>query len=379
MHGLHRFRDVQCSESTIWAVTEDGQVVVWEQVPAMMAEACDRPFRKGRVVHGLGKVRHMAVGSGHAAFITDEGGICCIGRNNLGQCALDPKLSEAATKVVTVPFPSYMLPAQHVACGKAHTTVVTALGTAFAWGDDSRIQLGCGDTRSKDGDNRPWSGGRGYIQFREAGVPMAPSSVSLEGGAKPFAKGIMQRGVYYAEHHPHLQWRPVAMQELPLEFERQVHGTPYPPPDGILCGDEFTALVVKDSPDWYAPEEETNRVFCCGENSQGQCGRSSQTQQQTFGAVKLPRCSKTEVVSCGSNHCMAILRRMETPFKREVWTWGSNARGQVGVAKTGCICPAARLRLPQNARAEAAFCGFDSSGVICSLKKRRGSSNGEAE
>ncbi|CAJ1365473.1 unnamed protein product [Effrenium voratum] len=155
----------------------------------------------------------------------------------------------------------------------------------------------------------------------------------------------------YGDFESHQQIKPATMMDIPLEPERQVHGTPYPPPSDVRCGGDFTLLLVRDSPDWYPPEEESQRLFCCGENGKGQCGRSLQQQQQVFAACKLPRNSKMLGFSCGSDHCVAVIKRIDSR-KQELWCWGHNAEGQAGGSNSGAVCPAARLRLPRGARVE---------------------------
>merc|ERR1711907_754719 len=92
-----------------------------------------------------------------------------------------------------------------------------------------------------------------------------------------------------------------------------------------------------------------------------------QTSQQTWGATRTPRNSRIEALSCGSSHCMAVLKRTGAGSQKpELWGWGSNEKGQTG-GKQGWVCPAVRIRLPDHGmRIESAGCGFASSGVICS-------------
>ncbi|CAE8581506.1 unnamed protein product, partial [Polarella glacialis] len=125
---------------------------------------------------------------------------------------------------------------------------------------------------------------------------------------------------------------------------------------------------VRDSPDWFAPEEDSNRVFGCGENGRGQCGRNLQQQQQIFAACKLPKNSALLGLSCGSEHCVALLRRVGSR-KRELWCWGCNEYGQAGGSNSGVVCPASRVRL-RGLQLEAVACGFSSSAVICSSREK---------
>ena len=65
----------------------------------------------------------------------------------------------------------------------------------------------------------------------------------------------------------------------------------FPSPDAIELGDDFTVFIHRDSPDWTVgkDEEETNVLFACGENLDGQCGRTVQYHQQTW-RQKCPQC-----------------------------------------------------------------------------------------
>eukprot|EP00927_Polykrikos_kofoidii_P008289 TRINITY_DN13433_c0_g6_i1.p1 TRINITY_DN13433_c0_g6~~TRINITY_DN13433_c0_g6_i1.p1 ORF type:complete len:674 (-),score=100.65 TRINITY_DN13433_c0_g6_i1:188-2209(-) len=377
------FRDVQCSESTVWAVTADGSVVVWENVSDILAiteaasSSTDSSSRVagGRRLQGMSQpVRQMSVGATHAAFLTQDGAVYCLGSNHHGECGVDPVKMPVATTCQRVRLPRHTTPAVMVACGRSHTTVVGAQGQTLAFGDDSKIQLGLGDTRSSVGDERPWSGSRGYINSRQTGEPMAaPSAMRYGPDSGSSGRFPSTSAKKYGEFEAHFQWKPTMMIDIPLEFERQVFGIPYPPPDALVCGDDFTILVVRDSPDWFSPEEETNRLFCCGENGKGQCGRSLQSTQQIFAAARIPKCTRTLGTSCGSEHCLSVLTRTDSKKagKLELWAWGSNDFGQAGAAKLARVCPAVRLRLPKEVQPGAVCCGFANSAVICNSRVSR--------
>jgi len=132
--------------------------------------------------------------------------------------------------------------------------------------------------------------------------------------------------VSYRYYDPHMQWSPVEMME-PIVYNRP----PYPRPSFIACGEDFTIAVHRDSPDWYSEDEETNLLLCCGENAEGQCGRSLQQQQQSWMPVKLPKRSKAVGLSCGQSHCLALMQ------SGELFAWGSSQQGQVGNGKRALV------------------------------------------
>eukprot|EP00747_Dinoflagellata_sp_TGD_P186870 gnl/TRDRNA2_/TRDRNA2_44217_c0_seq2.p1 gnl/TRDRNA2_/TRDRNA2_44217_c0~~gnl/TRDRNA2_/TRDRNA2_44217_c0_seq2.p1 ORF type:complete len:553 (+),score=70.66 gnl/TRDRNA2_/TRDRNA2_44217_c0_seq2:47-1705(+) len=373
-----RFRDVQCSESAIWALTVDGDVVVWERVPELLEEnrlgrrpssssrsqAADT-VRGGKRLGSLDQpVRMMSVGASHAAFVTEDGEVFCLGSNRSGECGADPSICPTTSSCRQIRFPRGVTPIVMVRCGRDHTVAISSEGSSWAWGDDSKIQLGLGDTRSNYGDERPRSGSRGYHNWLGGGEAMVTPSGLRGIAGVPMGQVPGSGSAKYGEFDPHVQWKPAPMTYIPLEFERQVHGTPYPPANAMECGDDFTVLRVRDSPDWFSPEEESNRIFCCGENTRGQCGRSQQSTQQTFAAARLPRNSNTEGFSCGSAHCLSVLRRIGTE-KREVWAWGANDHGQAAGGKKRCVCPTDRVKMPLEYQVKACWCGFSNSSLIC--------------
>lgn len=219
----------------------------------------------------------------------------------------------------------------------------------FSFGDDTKIQLGLGDTRTGGHDERHAFGT--YQMSQTGGVPV---------------KGEIQKQVSYKFYDQHMQFNPVQTLHPPA-YNRP----PYPAASHIVCGDEFNVAVHRDSPDWYSDEQVTNVLFCCGENMQGQCGRNLQQQQQTWNTVRLPKRCRTVGLSCGSGHCLALLKN------GDLYGWGLNSKGQVGVGGRHMM----RAGVPQMIRVwgvaeegepeilegtvKNIACGFQNSAVIC--------------
>jgi alpha-tubulin suppressor-like RCC1 family protein len=192
------------------------------------------------------------------------------------------------------------IPAKDVACGGDHTVIVTADGKSFAFGDDSKIQLGLGDTRSQDvPDYVPHSG-------------MGRLDAEVTDMSKLFQQTMP--AVKYTFYDRHLRWRPTEMK-IPKPEGEDVRG--------VVLGDDFTVLKVGDS----------GLMLACGQNQFGQCGRGLNKQQQTFAPVKLPRAVKPAQVSCGSSHCIASLE------DGSIYAWGANTHGQIGTGNRAAACP----------------------------------------
>eukprot|EP00746_Dinoflagellata_sp_MGD_P007114 gnl/MRDRNA2_/MRDRNA2_114046_c0_seq1.p1 gnl/MRDRNA2_/MRDRNA2_114046_c0~~gnl/MRDRNA2_/MRDRNA2_114046_c0_seq1.p1 ORF type:complete len:580 (-),score=80.16 gnl/MRDRNA2_/MRDRNA2_114046_c0_seq1:46-1755(-) len=379
-------RDVQCSKSAIWGLTESGKVLVWERIPLVLGTTKrDNDVSPGcRELQGFpAPIKSIHVGPSHAAFITTVGALYCIGENGHGECGVDPYSHPVVPEVRRLPL-RRGIEVVSASCGLRHTVAFTSDGVCLSWGDDSKIQLGLGDTRSNFGDDRPYTGSRGYLNYLNTGKPMAPAGgMSEAAGQMPtavthgFQATPSNTVVKYGEHQRHLQWQPVPMGPIPLEYSRQVWGTPYPPPDEIVCGDDFTLQVIRDSPDHWPEDQESNRLFCCGENGGGQCGRGMQQQQQTFGAVRLPRNSLTLALDCGSMHCLAVVRNYKKNARRELWGWGSNLHGQVKCG-ANVICPASRIKDPfKHSGLEPlnVWCGFENSALVVRQKMGRSKSS----
>ncbi|CAE7239533.1 HERC6 [Symbiodinium natans] len=268
-----------------------------------------------------GRVKSMSIGLEHGCFVTRHGQLYCVGGNEWGQCAVQPPkqrgpsgaLDERTHSEVEFPvlveFPPKTPKIVSVQVGGRHTVAQDAKGNCHAFGDDRRIQLGLGDTRSGGNDER-----HAYGVLHQDAL----------GGKK--VKGDIPRAVTYRYYDPHLQSKPVK-QVPPLAVNRPE----YPPASAITCGEDFTVGVFRDSPDWYAESQTTNVIFACGENGIGQCGRSMAQQQQAWGQVRLPKHSYVESVTCGQAHCLALMR------DGQVFSWGGNPQGQVGNGKRALV------------------------------------------
>lgn len=376
-----RFVDVQCSSDHVFFLTAKGHALVVPGIVTLLREhaetagatASDKPLlveakllpglpQPGRlsIVTGAQGIKQMSIGLEHAAFVTSRGALICIGGNEWGQCgekpprdkamgALEEKQRVETENPVVVSFPENAGPIVSATVGGRHTVAMDAHGQAFSFGDDRRIQLGLGDTRSGGVDERNALGKlhRDYLGGKDT-------------------KTEMKRAVTYRYYDQHMQAAPVQTVPPPA------HNRPeYPPPSFMACGEDFTIFAHRDSPDWYSEDQETNVLFCCGENAEGQCGRNKQNQQQPWQLVRLPKRSKTAAVACGQGHSLCLLTT------GQLFGWGLNQQGELGIGHRAAQCPPVRVRIKdwrqvedpdENSRTiTAVSCGFRNSAVICEV------------
>lgn len=375
-----RFADVQCSSEHVFVLTARGHTYVISGiveslrkhaashsasadkpllVPASQMPGLPQPGRLSWLFPGE-CVKQMSIGLEHAAFVTSRGALICFGGNEWGQCAEKPPREKAMGALeekqrvetlhpVRVSLPDNAASIVSATVGGRHTIAIDAAGQAFSFGDDRRIQLGLGDTRTGGSDERNALGklNRDYLGGKDT-------------------KTEMKRSVVYKYYDQHMQAAPVQTVPPPA-YNRP----PYPPPSFIACGEDFTVAAHRDSPDWYSSDQETNVLFCCGENAEGQCGRNRQNQQNPWMQVRLPKRSKTESVACGQGHTIALLST------GELYGWGLNQQGECGTGHRASVCPPVRVilkdfRLPEDPdensrRVKAIACGFRNSAVICEV------------
>jgi len=290
------------------------------QLKAEAVPGLPRPGWFGALSGSTG-VKEMSIGMEHGAFVTHGGELFCVGGNEWGQCGVMPPRQKGPMGAlenrsrmevefpVKVCFPETAGPIVSVEVGGRHTIASDSTGRRYAFGDDRRIQLGLGDTRTGGSDERH---SYGVIHSDALGGKQV--------------KADMKRAVTYRYYDPHMQSTPV--ETVSPEVQNR---PPYPPAAFLACGEDFTIAVHRDSPDWYADKDETNVLLCCGENGTGQCGRTLAQQQQAWLPVRFPKHIRTKQLSAGQSHCLALLQN------GQVYAWGANSQGQVGNGKRSLV------------------------------------------
>jgi len=257
----------------------------------------------------------VSAGRRHIALLDSAGHVWTAGDNSEGQCGKELEKNrkkfdrfnfyneEESVKnpidwagSLYCPYPNHK--ALSVVCGGKHTVIITDENKAVSFGDDSKIQLGLGDTRSQDvPDYVPHSG-------------MGQMDAEITNMQKLFHQTMP--AVKFTFYDRHLRCKPTDMK-----VEGEI--------TGAVLGEDFSILKIGDS----------GLMLGCGENQFGQCGRGLNKQQQTFAPVKLPKAVKSKQVSCGASHCIASLE------DGSIYAWGANSQGQLGTGNRAAACPPA--------------------------------------
>lgn len=304
--------DASVSEDRVFVVTRKGAVEMFDPITCME----ERKFDVKGSFFSLRSSKFVSVSAGrrHVTLLDNQGRVWTAGDNNYGQCARQMKKSKNFNRFnyieETAPCNDwdtltcvYDSPEGDVAVsahsGGRHSIIIAKSGKFLAFGDDSKIQLGLGDTRSQDAPD--------YVPH--SGMGRLDSETDVQSRMfQQFSPAV--KYTFYDRH-----------------FRNKITEMKLPPSSAAytaaVLGDDFSILLAGSE----------GRMICCGENRFGQCGRGFNKQQQTFSSVKLPRNVKPVQISCGTSHCLAALE------DGSVHVWGENSHGQLGVGSRAPQCP----------------------------------------
>jgi alpha-tubulin suppressor-like RCC1 family protein len=306
---------IAVSEDKVFVLTRKGAVVV---IDPLTGEEETTLMIPSESFFGVSRVKFVSISAGrsHVLLLDNKGRVWTCGDNEYGQCARPltksqkninrfnyvekPKSEKKSKSHFTELSCVYSEPdvATAVHCGGLHSAFLTKSGKCLSFGDDSKIQLGLGDTRSQDAPDYVPHSGMGRLD--------------PDGLAPDMSKMFQQfsPAVKYTFYDRHFRNKPTDMK-----VSQNVNS--------VVLGDNFSLVQVGSE----------GQMLCCGENRSGQCGRGLNKQQQTFSSIKLPRQQKPVQVSCGLSHCIASLD------DGSVHVWGDNSHGQLGVGSRASQCP----------------------------------------
>lgn len=342
------------------------------------------------------KIVRLSVNKYHLAFVTNHGSLYCSGRNSFGQCGKPPLISTNINRYIfselnTIPTNTSMNDVDEerqnslkkmgtnfstnkfhtkpqvdwgkntvesenitndtqdyitmnkikfnertriidVSCGLNHTVCVDDQDRVYTFGDDSKIQLGLGESRTTQNTQRG-------TKWKEQ-IQLGYSSTTTN-----LAK--------YSFYDLHLKSNPqkILTKMNDIEMIDKVYK--------INAGSNFSVIFSND--------RLGRQLFCFGDNSFFQCGRHLGKHHQTISTVKLP---SNDIVNftCGNNHCLVNIND-------QIYGWGLNTNGQISPFKNKgiinyplCVFPKQYYPSSDNTKIKYFNAQYDNSAIVVTEK-----------
>ena len=192
-----------------------------------------------------------------------------------------------------------------VACGDDETVALRANGTLWSWGDNDAGQLGVGSF-DYDAHPTPTGVGSGW-----AAVAAGPD----------FIVAIKADGTLWAWGFNYYGQLGLGVDEDGLgDTDNRYTPTQVGSGSGwvaVSCGDHYTLALKSDGTLWAS-----------GDNFYGQLGLGSSDYTRHCTPTAVGGGSDWAAVSCGGDQALALKN------DGTLWTWGSNAYGQLGLGDT---------------------------------------------
>lgn len=303
--NITRFTPVQVGTNTHWtavscgmthtmALRDDGTLWAWgANTSFQLGDGATSTKRNSPVQVGTGtNWTLVAAGDYHTAAVQSDGTLWTWGIGDGGRLGHGPSVlqSNAPLKVGTGTTWAT------VACGGAHTAALQTDGTLWAWGTNSRGEVGRGHTLTVTIPNK---------------VGIATNWTAVACGSQ-FTLGRRADGTLWAwGANDDLQLGDDTMTQRtsPVQIGVAVSGTVW---DAIACGAEHAQAVRPDGSLWT-----------WGSNADGRLGQGSMPVRTR--PVQVGREARWICVAGGSSGQRAAVRNDGT-----LWAWGYNFTGQVG-------------------------------------------------
>lgn len=286
-------------------------------------------------------ITQVSCGEDHAAFVSLKGQVFTMGSNAEGRLGIgDPSVKQS-------PLPTLVdglarMRCLQVACGAGHTVAVTESGEVYAWGVGEYGALGTGMREDVWSPARISMDPRGFVPVRKVSAGAKHSAFISDQGAL-YVCGTGETGQLGTGRRD----RELVPVHVSLISEKV---------RDVACGAFHTLILV-----------ERGRVYATGGNTLGQLGLGNKKNTNIPIRIKEFEQEKVAKIGCG-HHSAALTERGElfiwgtgvfgeilTPVKfsssparfkdislgaffgtaldedNNVWTWGSNANGELGV------------------------------------------------
>jgi len=255
-------------------------------------------------VTGLGEVRELTLGAGHACALSEDDQLSCWGYDFSGQLGDGPERVDQPSPVAVGALAGGV---EAVAAGSLTTCAATE-GGVRCWGNDWFDQVGDGEAFDNPSEPAPVSGIAGSVEAVATG-PRFSCALLDSGAVQCWGQcwlGGLGTGVDECD--------PVTEADAPAMLSG--------PATAISVGGSHACALL-----------ESGAVECWGDNSRGQLGTGDYEGRAVPTEVGLWR-PATSVVA-GQDYSCALLD------DGVVWCWGDNDEGQLGSGELGGSRPVA--------------------------------------
>jgi alpha-tubulin suppressor-like RCC1 family protein len=191
-----RFASVSAGDSLACGLMSDTRVACWgDNAFGELGDGTTAQSTVPSVVFGPGGYTAISAGGHHACGLTVSEIAFCWGNDDLGQLG-DARRVNSTTPIPVVTSQQTPLLLVSISAGYEHTCGLVPAGAAFCWGDNSRGQLGTGNTTPSD---TPVAVAGGHVFTSvSAGIDTSRSVLSQAAGAlrSSFTCGLSAGAAY---------------------------------------------------------------------------------------------------------------------------------------------------------------------------------------
>ncbi len=272
-----------------WGDNTDGQLGTGTSSPT--------PSPVAVPVAGIPPAAAVALSLSFGCALTQAGGVWCWGAGGIGP------LGTTSTSPAPVPVPGLTSGVVSLAAGERHMCLLTQLGGVECWGQNDSGQLGDGTTSSSSTPHQ--------VNWLPTGVVSLASgathtcAVTADGGVRCWGSGYrgeLGDGTTSSSGHP------VPVAGLPARAR------------AVTAAGEHTCALL-----------EAGRVWCWGENPEGQLGSGSITTKELAPVAVAGLDGAATRLGTGPQHSCATLE------SGALQCWGQNAEGELGNGETRIV------------------------------------------
>ncbi|XP_027073361.2 ultraviolet-B receptor UVR8 isoform X1 [Coffea arabica] len=285
-------------------------------------------------------LREIACGGAHTLFLTENGRVYATGLNDFGQLGISDDRSYATEPLIVTGIPKEVV---KISAGYHHSSAITVDGELYMWGKNSDGQLGLGKKAAK--------------------LVTLPSKVEcLNGVSIKIASLGSEHSVAVTDKGEALSWGGGASGKLGHGHGSSILGF-------RKSNSEFTPRLIKDLEGVKVKSvaagilhsaciDENGFVYIFGERAKAKMG-FEEGKSVTVPSL-MSKMPPSEEVACGGHHTCIITSG------GELYTWGSNDNGCLGIGSTDVVHSPERVKGPFVRHPVCKVsCGWKHTAAIC--------------